>query len=52
MIEGGSRILSAFLRAGRRNDETPLVDKVVVTVAPMFIGEGIGFVPEVSFICV
>jgi 2,5-diamino-6-(ribosylamino)-4(3H)-pyrimidinone 5'-phosphate reductase len=48
MIEGGSRILSAFLRAGPREDGAPLVDSVVVTVAPMFIGDGISVVPEVS----
>lgn len=46
MIEGGSRVLSSFLHAPRRNDGTPLVDSVVVTVAPMFIGEGITVVPS------
>lgn len=48
MIEGGSMILSSFLRAPPRTDGTPLVDSVVVTVAPMFIGEGVGVVPQVS----
>lgn len=48
MIEGGSRILSAFLHAPQRQDGSPLVDSVVVTVAPTFIGEGVGVVPEVG----
>lgn len=48
MIEGGSRVLSTFLHAGKRPDGSDLVDSVVVTVAPMFIGEGISVVPAVS----
>lgn len=48
MIEGGSRVLASFLHAPPRSDGTPVVDSVVVTVAPMFIGEGVGVVPEVS----
>lgn len=47
MIEGGSRVLSSFLRAPPRADGSPLVDSVIITVAPMFSGEGIGFVPRV-----
>lgn len=39
MIEGGSRILASFLTERE-------VDSVIVTVAPMFIGEGIGVVPR------
>lgn len=50
MIEGGSRVLSSFLQAPAGDDGRPLVDIVVVTVAPMFIGEGIGVVPQVSCI--
>ncbi|WVR08591.1 hypothetical protein IAU60_005646 [Kwoniella sp. DSM 27419] len=46
MIEGGSRILSSFLHTPRRTDGSVLVDSVVVTVAPMFIGQGVGVVPE------
>ncbi|WWD08437.1 hypothetical protein V865_006549 [Kwoniella europaea PYCC6329] len=46
MIEGGSRILSTFLHCPKRDDGSKLVNSVVVTVAPMFIGEGIGVVPE------
>ncbi|TXT04228.1 hypothetical protein VHUM_04226 [Vanrija humicola] len=45
MIEGGSRVLSTFLHAGDRPDGTKLVDSVIVTVAPAFIGEGVGVVP-------
>lgn len=48
MIEGGSRILGSFLSAGSRDDSTPLVDSVVVTVAPMIIGTGIPVVPAVK----
>ena len=48
MIEGGSQILSAFLHAGDRDDGSPLVDSVIVTVAPSFVGEGVGVVPVVS----
>ncbi|WVQ85890.1 hypothetical protein IAT38_008058 [Cryptococcus sp. DSM 104549] len=46
MIEGGSRIISSFLHCPTREDGTRLVDSVVVTVAPMFIGEGVGVVPQ------
>ncbi|WVQ70687.1 hypothetical protein IAR50_000209 [Cryptococcus sp. DSM 104548] len=46
MIEGGSRVLSTFLHSPKREDGSKLVDSVVVTVAPMFIGHGIGVVPE------
>lgn len=49
MIEGGSRVLSSFLHTPKRDDGSKLVDSVVVTVAPMFIGEGVGVVPEASF---
>ncbi|OWZ71644.1 hypothetical protein AYX14_02922 [Cryptococcus neoformans] len=49
MIEGGSRVLSSFLHTLKRDDGSKLVDSVVVTVAPMFIGEGVGVVPEASF---
>ncbi|WOO79591.1 2,5-diamino-6-ribosylamino-4(3H)-pyrimidinone 5'-phosphate reductase [Vanrija pseudolonga] len=45
MIEGGSRVLSTFLHAGDRPDGSKLVDSVIVTVAPAFIGEGVGVVP-------
>jgi 2,5-diamino-6-(ribosylamino)-4(3H)-pyrimidinone 5'-phosphate reductase len=49
MVEGGSRILGSFLSAGMREDgKSPVVDCVVVTVGPMFIGEGISVVPRVS----
>lgn len=48
MIEGGSRVLSSFLRSPSRSGGSPVVDTVVVTVAPMFIGEGVGVVPKVS----
>ncbi|KIR42401.1 hypothetical protein I307_00879 [Cryptococcus deuterogattii 99/473] len=40
MIEGGSRVLSSFLHTLKRDDGSKLVDTVVVTVAPTFIGEG------------
>ncbi|WVF67943.1 hypothetical protein IAT40_002705 [Kwoniella sp. CBS 6097] len=52
MIEGGSKILSSFLHSPARSSingkggEGVLVDSVVVTVGPMFIGDGIGVVPE------
>lgn len=48
MIEGGSRVLSSFLHTLKRDDGSKLVDTVVVTVAPTFIGEGVGVVPEAS----
>lgn len=47
MIEGGSHILSSFLHAPPRADGSPVVDNVIITVAPMFIGEGVGVVPQV-----
>jgi 2,5-diamino-6-(ribosylamino)-4(3H)-pyrimidinone 5'-phosphate reductase len=48
MIEGGSRVLSSFLRSPPREDGSPMVDTVIVTVAPMFIGDGVGVVPKVD----
>ena len=47
MVEGGSAVISSFLHAEARHDGSPLVDNIVVTVAPTLIGEGIGFVPPV-----
>ncbi|WRT70640.1 uncharacterized protein IL334_007638 [Kwoniella shivajii] len=46
MIEGGSKVLSTFLHCPKRHDGSNLVDSVVITVAPMFIGDGIGVVPQ------
>lgn len=46
MVEGGSRVLSSFLHTLKRDDGSKLVDSVVVTVAPTFIGQGVGVVPE------
>jgi hypothetical protein len=40
--------LSSFLQSPARLDGYPLVDSVVITVAPMFIGDGVGVVPKVS----
>jgi riboflavin biosynthesis pyrimidine reductase len=48
MIEGGSKVLSSFLHAPPRADGSDVVDTVVVTVAPTFIGVGVGVVPQVS----
>jgi len=45
MIEGGSKILSSFLHAPPKANGDPLVDSVVITVGPLFIGEGIGVFP-------
>jgi 2,5-diamino-6-(ribosylamino)-4(3H)-pyrimidinone 5'-phosphate reductase len=47
MIEGGSRVLSSFLRSPPRSDGSPVVDSVIITVAPMLIGDGVGVVPKV-----
>lgn len=47
MIEGGSRVLSSFLRCPPSPNGSPVVDTVVVTVAPMFIGDGVAVVPKV-----
>lgn len=41
-------MLSSFLHTLKRDDGSKLVDTVVVTVAPTFIGEGVGVVPEAS----
>jgi 2,5-diamino-6-(ribosylamino)-4(3H)-pyrimidinone 5'-phosphate reductase len=49
MIEGGSRVLSSLLRSPPRSDGSPVVDSVIITVAPMFIGDGVGVVPKVSY---
>ncbi|WWC72526.1 uncharacterized protein I206_106488 [Kwoniella pini CBS 10737] len=46
MIEGGSKVLSTFLHTQSRDDGSKLIDSMIVTVAPMFIGEGIGFIPQ------
>jgi 2,5-diamino-6-(ribosylamino)-4(3H)-pyrimidinone 5'-phosphate reductase len=48
MVEGGSKVLSSFLRSPARSDGTPLVDSIIITVAPMFIGDGVGVVPKVG----
>lgn len=35
MVEGGASIISSFLDSG-------LVDLVIITIAPIFVGEGVG----------
>lgn len=50
MIEGGSKVLSSFLHAAPRADGSAIVDTVVVTVAPTFIGDGVGFIPKVCLL--
>jgi riboflavin biosynthesis pyrimidine reductase len=41
LVEGGHRILTAFLRAR-------LVDRMIITVAPMIVGSGIDAVGELG----
>lgn len=36
MVEGGAKIISSFLRSG-------LVNSLVITVAPKFIGDGVEY---------
>lgn len=35
MVEGGASIISSFLTSG-------LVDLIIITIAPKFVGDGIG----------
>jgi hypothetical protein len=49
MVEGGSQVLSSFLRSPPRQDGSPMVDSVIITVGPMIIGDGVGVVPKVSY---
>jgi len=37
MVEGGARVIDSFLQA---NLSTPLVDSLIVTVAPTLVGSG------------
>lgn len=42
MVEGGASVITSFLDSG-------LVDLIIITIAPVFIGDGIGvFKPGVS----
>jgi len=56
MVEGGARVIRSFLSASA-STSSGLVDSIIVTVAPMFVGEdGVGYsyesVPdEVSSFC-
>ena len=47
MVEGGAQIIQAFLAGGQINGEgesEPIVDTVIVTVAPTFVGmQGVGY---------
>jgi 2,5-diamino-6-(ribosylamino)-4(3H)-pyrimidinone 5'-phosphate reductase len=46
MVEGGQRVISSFLGAMDEKGQ-PVVDKLVITVAPKFVGSaGIGVMSE------
>jgi riboflavin-specific deaminase-like protein len=41
LVEGGSRVITAFLRSG-------FVDRIIVTIAPMILGQGIDSVGDLG----
>jgi 2,5-diamino-6-(ribosylamino)-4(3H)-pyrimidinone 5'-phosphate reductase len=45
MVEGGAQVIGSFFEiASSPGSEKPLVDRVIVTVAPTFVGQdGIGY---------
>ena len=43
MVEGGAGVINSFLSARSEDTQKPLVDTVIVTVAPVFIGNGVGY---------
>lgn len=46
MIEGGQRVISSML-TGRHTDGSPLVDALIITVAPSLIGsDGVGVLQQ------
>ncbi|CAE6502854.1 unnamed protein product [Rhizoctonia solani] len=46
MVEGGQRVISSML-TGRHTDESPLVDTLIITVAPSLIGfDGVGVLQQ------
>jgi hypothetical protein len=47
MIEGGAHVISSCLHARKENGEA-LADVIIVTVAPMEIGDGVAVLPEVG----
>ena len=49
MVEGGARIIQSFLAESTHNDTMRAVNAVVVTVAPIFVGDdGVGYGTNVS----
>lgn len=48
MVEGGARVIKSFLSAaGSSVSKLPVVDAIIVTVAPIFVGdEGVGYGSE------
>ena len=47
MVEGGQRVISSFMAAREVEDDQPVVDVVIVTVAPTLVGaDGIGVALE------
>ena len=47
MVEGGQRVISSFMAARQVEDDQPVVDVVIVTVAPTLVGgDGIGVALE------
>jgi 2,5-diamino-6-(ribosylamino)-4(3H)-pyrimidinone 5'-phosphate reductase len=39
MVEGGARVIGAFLAAAQLTHPRSIVDTIIVTVAPTFVGE-------------
>jgi 2,5-diamino-6-(ribosylamino)-4(3H)-pyrimidinone 5'-phosphate reductase len=40
MVEGGARVIRSFFAASASSS---LVDSIIVTVAPIFVGDGVGY---------
>lgn len=44
MVEGGARIIQSFLAESKEETASRVVDAVIVTVAPTFVGDdGVGY---------
>ncbi|KAI0081101.1 riboflavin-specific deaminase [Panus rudis PR-1116 ss-1] len=45
MVEGGAQVIRSFLvEAGKKDGDRPLVDVIIITVAPTFVGNaGVGY---------
>jgi 2,5-diamino-6-(ribosylamino)-4(3H)-pyrimidinone 5'-phosphate reductase len=53
MVEGGAQVIESFLAESSRENPSGVIDTVIVTVAPTFVGvEGVGYGVPLGMVCI